>query len=73
MTELDQARNYFLKLIPVFEGRLQQHQEEDTFCPAELREHLRHCYDGIQNVLAKLGNAAECLQYSEAHKKKQVE
>lgn len=68
--ELDQAKKNFQKLIPLFEAKIQQHKDEDTFCPTELHVQLKSCYEGIQNVLAKMGKKAECLEYSEAFKKK---
>jgi hypothetical protein len=56
MSELDRSYAYFTQLNPLFEAKLQQHQEEDTFCPAELHAQIAESYDGIQNVLAKIGS-----------------
>ena len=67
--EMDRSRKLFLKLIPLFEAKIQQHQDEDTYCPPEIHSQLQECYRGIQNILAKLGNKAECLEYSESAKK----
>lgn len=69
-SDLDKAFELFRKLIPVLEAKFVQHQEEDTFCPTQLNSQIQQCYNGIQQVLAKLGNGNLCLQYSEAQKKK---
>ena len=70
MYEIDQAQKYFERLIPIFEGKISQHRDEDTFCPKELHTHLDDCYQGIIYILSKSGYKEEALVYSEAlHKK----
>ena len=64
--ELDQAKKYFQDLIPIIEVKIEQHRDEETFCSEELHSQLFECFDGIQTVLAKLGNYRECLVYAEA-------
>ena len=72
MYELDQAKKFYEKLIPMFEAKIQQHRDEDTFCAEELHMQLMDCYDGIQNVLTKLANHQECLMYAESCRKKYI-
>lgn len=72
MMEIEEARKYFEKLIPLFETKIREHRDEDTYCPSEYHEQLRECYDGIQNVLCKMGNKEECLQYAEAYRKRYI-
>lgn len=72
MMEIEEARKYFEKLIPLFETKIREHRNEDTYCPSEYHEQLRECYDGIQNVLCKMGNKEECLQYAEAYRKRYI-
>ena len=71
-TDLDKAYELFRKLIPMLEAKYLQHQEEDTFCPSQLLTQIQDCYNGIQNVLGKIGNGNLCLQYSEAQKRKHI-
>ena len=52
--EMQQARTYFEKLIPLLEAKIHQHQEEATFCSQELHDQLTKCYDGMQLILKKL-------------------
>ena len=72
LSELDQAKTYFQDLIPLFEAKIEKHTEEDTFCSEELYSQLYECFDGIQNVLSKLGNHRECLIYAEASRQKSI-
>ncbi|KAK6195644.1 hypothetical protein SNE40_001029 [Patella caerulea] len=70
MAEIEQSRKYFLKLIPLFEKKINKHQEQGTHCPEEYRQQLKECYDGVVNVLAKMGNKEECLEYAENCRKR---
>lgn len=72
MNDIDLARKYFVQLISLLEGKIVQHREEATFCPAAYAQQLLECYDGIQSILAQLGNKEECLQYAEAHRKQKI-
>ena len=70
MMELEQALKYFLHLIPYLETKIREHMEEGSHCSDEYHTQLSECYDGIQTVLARLGNKEECLQYAEAFRKR---
>ncbi|XP_061183714.1 tetratricopeptide repeat protein 28-like isoform X2 [Saccostrea echinata] len=72
MMEIEEARKYFEKLIPLFETKIREHRDEDTYCPSEYHTQLQESYDGIQNVLCKMGNKEECLQYAEAYRKRYI-
>ncbi|XP_064648996.1 tetratricopeptide repeat protein 28-like [Lineus longissimus] len=69
MMELEQARKYFEKLIPILETKIQMHRDEDTYCASELYEELMLCYDGIQSVLSKLGNKEQALEFAESYRR----
>ena len=70
--DIDRACTLFRQLIPLFEAKFTQHRDEDTFCPQELFTQIDECYNGVQSVLARLGNGPIALQYSEAQKKKRL-
>ena len=70
--ELDQAKKCFQDIIPLLEAKIEQHKDEDTFCSEELHSQLLECFNGVQNVLAKLGNHRECLVYAEVSRQKLV-
>ena len=70
--EIDQAKKYFERLIPIHEAKIEQHKEEDTFCPSELRNQLEECYIGLINILGNTGYKDEALVYSEAFHRRLV-
>ncbi|KAK3087168.1 hypothetical protein FSP39_002523 [Pinctada imbricata] len=72
MMNLEQARKYFEKLVPFFESKIREHEDEDTYCPEEYYNQLEDCYDGMQSVLSKLGNKEECLEIAEAYRKRSL-
>ncbi|KAL3871452.1 hypothetical protein ACJMK2_039449 [Sinanodonta woodiana] len=72
MMDIEQAHKYFVKLIPFFESKIREHTDEGSHCPEEYHLQLRECYDGIQNVLTKLGNKEDCLMYAEAYRKRHL-
>ncbi|KAK7502589.1 hypothetical protein BaRGS_00006164 [Batillaria attramentaria] len=72
LSEIEQAQKAFSKLIPFFEKKIAEHEEENSHCPKEYHTQLSECYDGMLTVLAKLGDKEECLQYAEAHRKRSV-
>ncbi|XP_059149912.1 tetratricopeptide repeat protein 28-like [Physella acuta] len=69
-TEREEAQKTFIKLIPYFEKKVNQHLEENSHCPEVYEQQLGQCYDGMQTVLASMSNKLGCLQYAEAHRKR---
>ncbi|XP_069120674.1 tetratricopeptide repeat protein 28-like isoform X2 [Argopecten irradians] len=72
MMDIELARKHFSKLIPYLEMKIREHQDEDTHCPLEYHQQLSQCYDGMQSVLAKLGNKDECLQFAEMYRRRHL-
>ncbi|ESO98992.1 hypothetical protein LOTGIDRAFT_231307 [Lottia gigantea] len=72
MADIELARKYFLKLIPYFEKKITEHDEQGSYCPAEYKQQLQQCYDGVINVLAKIGNKEDCLEFAESCRKRCV-
>ncbi|XP_060081998.1 tetratricopeptide repeat protein 28-like [Ylistrum balloti] len=72
MMDIELARKYFSKLIPFLEMKIREHLDEDTHCPSEYHQQLVKCYDGMQCVLAKLGNKDECLQFAEMYRRRHL-
>ncbi|KAJ8300636.1 hypothetical protein KUTeg_022155 [Tegillarca granosa] len=72
MIDLEQSQKYLNELILFFEGKIREHQEEDTLCPAEYKEQLLECYDAMQNVLSKLGYKEDCLMFAENYRKRHL-
>ena len=70
--DIDRSYQLFRKLIPLLEAKHLQHQDEGTFCPEELTNQIDECYNGIQSVVARIGNGPLALQYSESQKKKRL-
>ena len=68
LSEIEHAQKAFSKLIPFFEKKIAEHNEENSHCPKEYHEQLSECYDGMLTVLAKMGDKEESLQYAEAHR-----
>ena len=68
MKELNQARGFLEKLVPLLEVKVKQHMEEDTFCSDDLIQELHECYCAMQMVLCKLGENNLALLYAEASK-----
>ena len=68
--ELDCSHKYFERLIHIFEAKIQQHRDEETYCSPELMEQLHRCYLGIQGVMVKLDEKEDCLVFAESFKKK---
>ncbi|KAL8606426.1 hypothetical protein ACOMHN_060331 [Nucella lapillus] len=72
LAEIEHAQKSFSRLIPFFEKKISEHQEENSHCPREYWEQLSECYDGMLTVLAKMGVKEEALQYAEAHRKRTI-
>ncbi|KAK7094678.1 tetratricopeptide repeat protein 28-like [Littorina saxatilis] len=72
LSEIEHAQKAFSKLIPFFEKKISEHDEEKSHCPREYYEQLSQCNDGMLTVLAKMGDKEEALQYAEAHRKRTV-
>ncbi|XP_076455182.1 uncharacterized protein LOC143289867 isoform X2 [Babylonia areolata] len=72
LSEIEHAQKAFSRLIPFFEKKIGEHQEEDSHCPKEYEDQLSECYDGMLTVLAKMGDKEEALQYAEAHRKRSI-
>lgn len=70
--EMEQGRTLFSQLIPLLEGKIQQHRQEGTFCSEELRQQLEDGYEGIVDLLLRVGSPVDCLQYTEAKYRKHV-
>ena len=68
LSEIESAQKALGKLIPFFEKKIAEHNEENSHCPKEYHDQLSECYDGMLTVLAKMGDKEEALQYAEAHR-----
>ena len=73
MQELERALGYLEFVIPVLEAKRCQHYEEDTFCPSQLNNQLKDCYNGLQAVYGKLDYKEKCLEYAEIFRRKEFE
>ncbi|XP_074655351.1 uncharacterized protein LOC141908946 isoform X2 [Tubulanus polymorphus] len=70
--DLERGRKLFEKLIPIFEAKIAQAKEEESYCSEETLLQLAECYSGIQLVLSKIGTPEETLRYSEAARQQTV-